>query len=93
MPVSIVTFTDTEHDIPEGIVSDFLNGSLFRELCTGTLDPPILTLIYIESMEEFFDDSILDGTATPEQRDAVMSWLRAIAPNDDTRIRVLAPWS
>ena len=93
MPVSIVTFTYTDHNIPEGIVNDFLNGSLFREFCTGTLDPPILTLIDVESMEEFFDDAIFDGVATAEQRDAVMSWLRAIAHSDDTNIRVLAPWS
>lgn len=93
MPISIVTFTYTDHDIPQGVVSDFLNGSLFRELCTGTLDPPILTLIDVESMEEFFDEAIFDEIATEEQRDAVMSWLRAIAPSDDTNIRVLAPWS
>jgi hypothetical protein len=74
-------------------VSDFFNGSLFRDMCTGRLDPPILTSIDVESMEEFFDEGIFDGVVTAEQRDAVIDWLRSIAPNDDTVIRVLAPWS
>lgn len=93
MPVAIVTYAYTDHDIPEGIVTDFFNSTLFRDFCTGSLDPPILTTIDVVSMEEFFDECIFDGEATAEQRDVVIDWLRSIAPNDDIIIRVLAPWS
>ena len=92
MILGLITYTRTFHDIPEGPVGDFLTSEFMQDYCAGNFYPLIINPISAESVQDMFDgdaEGYFTERTTAEQRQAVVEWLRSIAPDEETIVAIL----